>query len=217
IELRILAHLSEDPVLTEAFQRGEDIHSRTAQEVFDVAPFAQTREHRRMAKVINFGVIYGLSAFGLAQNLSIDQREAARFIAKYFERYRGVKDFLDRQIAETRKTGVTKTLFGRIRPIPEINSPQINLRNFAERTAMNTPMQGAAADLIKLAMIELDRRLPRDKFQSKMILQVHDELLFEGPEAEIPKLTKVAKEEMEGVHKFKVRIFRITQVGRIWR
>jgi DNA polymerase-1 len=217
IELRILAHLSEDPVLVEAFRRGEDIHSRTAQEVFDIAPFAQTREHRRVAKVINFGVIYGLSPFGLAQQLSIDQKEAARFIAKYFERYKGVKDFLDRQIAETRKSGITKTLFGRIRPITEINSPQPNLRNFAERTAMNTPMQGAAADLIKLAMIELDRRLPAEKFKSRMILQVHDELLFEGPEIEIPKLTKVAKEVMEGAHKFAVPILVDTKVGHNWR
>ncbi|MGC1600917.1 MAG: DNA polymerase I [Candidatus Acidiferrales bacterium] len=217
IELRILAHLSEDPVLVEAFRRGEDIHSRTAQEVFDVAPFAQTREHRRVAKVINFGVIYGLSPFGLAQQLDIDQKEGAKFIAKYFERYRGVKEFLDRQIAETRKTGVTKTLFGRIRQIPEINSPQPNMRNFAERTAMNTPMQGAAADLIKLAMIELDRRLPEEKFKSQMILQVHDELLFEGPEKEIPRLTKLVKEVMEGVHKLSVPIVAETKVGSNWR
>ena len=217
IELRILAHLSEDPVLVEAFRRGEDIHSRTAQEVFDVAPFAQTREHRRVAKVINFGVIYGLSPFGLAQQLDVDQKEAAKFIAKYFERYRGVKEFLDRQIAETRKTGVTKTMFGRIRQIPEINSPQPNMRNFAERTAMNTPMQGAAADLIKLAMIELDRRLPEEKFKSQMILQVHDELLFEGPEKEIPRLTKLVKEVMEGVHKLKVPVVAETKVGPNWR
>jgi DNA polymerase I len=217
IELRILAHLSGDPVLVEAFRRGEDIHSRTAQEVFDVAPFAQTREHRRVAKVINFGVIYGLSAFGLAQQLGIDQKEAGQFIAKYFERYRGVKDFLDRQIAETRQTGVTRTLFGRIRQIPEINSPQPNMRNFAERTAMNTPMQGAAADLIKLAMIELDRRLPAENFRSQMILQVHDELLFEGPEAEIPNLTKLAKEVMEGIHKLSVPLVADTKVGRNWR
>jgi DNA polymerase-1 len=217
IELRILAHLSEDPVLVEAFRRGEDIHSRTAQEVFDVAPFAQTREHRRVAKVINFGVIYGLSPFGLAQQLDIDQKEAAKFITKYFERYRGVKDFLDRQIAETRKTGVTRTLFGRIRQIPEINSPQLNLRNFAERTAMNTPMQGAAADLIKLAMIELDRRLPEENFKSRMILQVHDELLFEGPEKEIPRLTKLVKEVMEGVHKLSVPVAAETKVGCNWR
>ena len=216
IELRILAHLSEDPVLVEAFRRGEDIHSRTAQEVFGVAPFAQTPEHRRVAKVINFGVIYGLSAFGLAQNLSIDTREAAKFIAAYFERYSGVKKYLDRQIAETRKSGFTKTLFGRIRPITEINSPQPNMRNFAERTAMNTPMQGAAADLIKLAMIELDRRLQKD-FKSKMILQVHDELLFEGPEDEIPRLTGVVKEVMENVYALRVPLLVDTKVGCNWR
>jgi DNA polymerase-1 len=216
IELRILAHLSEDPVLVEAFRRGEDIHSRTAQEVFGVAPFAQTHDHRRVAKVINFGVIYGLSAFGLAQNLSIDTREAAKFIAAYFERYSGVKKFLDRQIAETRKSGCTKTLFGRIRPISEINSPQPNMRNFAERTAMNTPMQGAAADLIKLAMIEMDQRLQKD-FKSKMILQVHDELLFEGPDDEIPRLTKVVKEVMENVHKLRVPLLVDTKIGCNWR
>ena len=216
IELRILAHLSEDPVLTEAFRHGEDIHSRTAQEVFGVAPLAQTPEHRRVAKVINFGVIYGLSAFGLAQQLGIDQKEAAKFIAAYFERYRGVKDYLDRQIAETRRTGFTKTLFGRVRPIPEISSPQPNLRSFAERTAMNTPMQGAAADLIKLAMIELDRRLAAG-FESKMILQVHDELLFEGPQKEIPRLTKLVKEVMEGVHALRVPLLVDTKVGPNWR
>jgi DNA polymerase-1 len=216
IELRILAHLSEDPVLVEAFRRGEDIHSRTAQEVFGVAPFAQTHDHRRVAKVINFGVIYGLSAFGLAQNLSIDTREAAKFIAAYFERYSGVKKYLDKQIAETRKSGFTKTIFGRIRPIPEINSPQPNMRNFAERTAMNTPMQGSAADLIKLAMIELDHRLQKD-FKSKMILQVHDELLFEGPEEEIPQLTKLVKEVMENVYALRVPLLVDTKVGCNWR
>jgi DNA polymerase I len=216
IELRILAHLSEDPVLVEAFIRGEDIHSRTAQEVFGVAPFAQTHDHRRVAKVINFGVIYGLSAFGLAQNLSIDTREAAKFIAAYFERYSGVKKFLERQIAETRKSGFTKALFGRIRPISEINSPQPNMRNFAERTAMNTPMQGAAADLIKLAMIEMDKRLQKD-FKSKMILQVHDELLFEGPQDEIPRLSKVVKEVMENVYELRVPLLVDTKIGCNWR
>jgi len=216
IELRILAHLSEDPVLTEAFRHGEDIHSRTAQEVFGVAPFAQTPEHRRVAKVINFGVIYGLSAFGLAQQLGIEQKEAAKFIAAYFDRYRGVKDYLDRQIAETRRTGFTKTLFGRVRPIPEISSPQPNLRSFAERTAMNTPMQGAAADLIKLAMIELDRRLAAG-YESKMVLQVHDELLFEGPQKEIPRLTKLVKEVMERVHALRVPLLVDTKVGPNWR
>ena len=216
VELRILAHLSEDPILVDAFRRGEDIHSRTAQEVFGVPPLEQTREHRRVAKVINFGVIYGLSPFGLAQQLSIDQREAAKFIAAYFERYSGVKRFLDRQVAEVRKTGISKTLFGRIRPISEINSPQAAIRNFAERTALNTPMQGAAADLIKLAMIELDRRLLAE-FKARMILQVHDELLFEAPEDEIPSLTGLVKRVMEGAYKLSVPIIAETKVGANWR
>ena len=216
VELRILAHLSKDPVLVEAFRRGEDIHSRTAQEVFGVAPFAQTPEHRRVAKVINFGVIYGLSAFGLAQELGIDTKEASKFIAAYFERYSGVKKYLDQQIAEVRESGATKTIFGRVRPIPEINSPQPSLRNFAERTAMNTPMQGAAADLIKLAMIELDRRLA-EEFEGRMILQVHDELLLEAPEKEIPRLANLVKEVMEGAHKLRVPLVVDTKVGTNWR
>jgi DNA polymerase I len=216
IELRILAHLSEDPVLIDAFRNGEDIHSRTAQEVFGVGPMAQTREHRRVAKVINFGVIYGLSAFGLAQQLSIDTKEGAKFIATYFERYSGVKKYLDAQIAEVRKSGFTTTMFGRKRQIPEIGSPQPNLRNFAERTAMNTPMQGAAADLIKLAMIELDKRL-LSSFDSRMILQVHDELLFEAPEKELPKLKKLVKEVMEGVHRLRVPLVVETKSGSNWR
>jgi DNA polymerase-1 len=217
IELRLLAHYSEDPVLVDAFRRGEDIHSRTAQEVFDVAPFAQTQEHRRAAKVINFGIVYGLSAFGLAQQLKIEQKEAAKFIAAYFERYRGVKEWLDRQVAEVRQLGFTRTLFGRIRQIPEISSPQPNLRNFAERTAMNTPLQGTAADLIKLAMIEIDRRLTDEEFASRMILQVHDELLFEGPESEMPKLKKLVKEVMEHVHELRVPLVVEMKVGPNWR
>src|SRR5690348_13005943 len=217
IELRILAHFSEDPVLVESFRRGEDIHSRTAQEVFGVAPFAQTPEHRRAAKVINFGIIYGLSAFGLAQQLQIDQKEAAKFIAAYFARYSGVKLFLDRQVAETRKSGFTRTLFGRMRPIPEINSPQPNLRNFAERTAMNTPLQGTAADLIKLAMIEIDRRLALENFRSRMILQVHDELLFEGPKSELERLKPLVKEAMEQVHTLLVPLIVDLKVGPNWR
>lgn len=216
IELRILAHLSEDPVLVDAFRTGEDIHSRTAQEVFGVGRLAQTPEHRRVAKVINFGVIYGLSAFGLAQELGIDTKEAAKFIGAYFDRYSGVKKFLDAQIAEVRKTGFTKSMFGRTRPIPEINSPQPALRNFAERTAMNTPMQGAAADLIKLAMVEIDRCLDSG-FKSRMILQVHDELLFEAPEDELSQLTELVKEVMEGVHKFSVPLLVETKTGHNWR
>jgi DNA polymerase-1 len=167
--------------------------------------------------VINFGIIYGLSAFGLARNLGIDQKEAAKFIAAYFERYSGVKAWLDRQVAETRITGFTRTLYGRIRPIPEITSPQPNLRNFAERTAMNTPLQGTAADIIKIAMIEIDRRLPAEEFESKMILQVHDELLFEGPEKEMPRLNKLVKQAMENVQELRVPLVVEICVGPNWR
>jgi DNA polymerase-1 len=217
IELRIMAHFSQDPVLIDAFRNGEDIHARTAQEVFGVGPLAQTAEHRRAAKAINFGIIYGLSPFGLAQQLGIEQREAAQFINAYFTRYRGVKDYLDKIIAKTRKTEVAKTLFGRIRPIPEINSPQIQLRNFAERTALNSPLQGTAADMIKLAMIHIDRRLAEGKFEAKMILQVHDELLFEAPIKERTKLEKLVREEMEGVHKLDVPLVVEVGAGPNWR
>jgi DNA polymerase I len=217
IELRIMAHFSKDPVLVEAFRNGEDIHARTAKEVFGVGPMAQTAEHRRAAKAINFGIIYGLSPFGLAQQLGIEQKEAAKFINAYFARYRGVKEYLDNILAETRKTGVVKTLFGRIRPIPEINSPQMQLRNFAERTALNSPLQGTAADLIKLAMIHIDRRLTKEKFEAKMILQVHDELLFEAPTKERAKLEKLVKEEMEGVYKLTVPIVVEIGAGPNWR
>jgi len=217
IELRIMAHFAKDPVLIEAFRNGEDIHARTAEEVFAVGPLAQTAEHRRAAKAINFGIIYGLSAFGLAQQLDIPQKEAAQFIAAYFSRYRGVKQYLDNILIETRKTGVAKTLFGRIRPIPEINSPQVQLRNFAERTALNSPLQGTAADLIKLAMIAIDRRLATEKLESRMILQVHDELLFEAPEKERAALEKLVKEEMEGVHQLTVPLVVEVGVGPNWR
>jgi DNA polymerase-1 len=217
IELRIMAHFSKDQVLVEAFRNGEDIHARTAQEVFGVGPLAQTAEHRRAAKAINFGIIYGLSPFGLAQQLGIDQKEAAKFINAYFTRYSGVKAYLENILGETRKTGMAKTLFGRIRPIPEINSPQMQLRNFAERTALNSPLQGTAADLIKLAMIKIDRRLADEEFEAKMILQVHDELLFEAPAKERAKLEKLVKEEMEGVHKLAVPIVVEVGVGPNWR
>jgi DNA polymerase I len=217
IELRIMAHFSGDPVLTDAFRNGEDIHARTAQEVFGVGPMAQTAEHRRAAKAINFGIIYGLSPFGLAQQLGIEQKEAAQFINAYFTRYRGVKEYLDKILVETRKTGVAKTLFGRIRPIPEINSPQMQLRNFAERTALNSPLQGTAADLIKMAMITIDQRLSKEKFEAKMILQVHDELLFEAPKKERAALESLVKEEMEGVYELAVPLAVEVGSGPNWR
>jgi DNA polymerase I len=217
IELRVMAHFSKDPVLVEAFRNGEDIHARTAQEVFGVGRLAQTADHRRAAKAINFGIIYGLSPFGLAQQLGIEQKEAAEFIKAYFARYRGVKEYLDHVLAETRKTGVAKTLFGRIRPITEITSPQVQLRNFAERTALNSPLQGTAADLIKMAMINIDRRLADEKFEARMILQVHDELLFEAPAEESARLEKLVREEMEGVYQLAVPIVVEIGTGPNWR
>jgi DNA polymerase-1 len=217
IELRVMAHFSNDPVLLEAFRNAEDIHARTAQEVFNVGPMGQTAEHRRAAKVINFGIIYGLSPFGLAQNLGIPQKEAAQFINAYFARYRGVKEYLDNSLAETRKTEMARTLFGRIRPIPEINSPQVQLRNFAERTALNSPLQGTAADLIKLAMIAIDARLAKEKLEAKMILQVHDELLFEAPARETEALSELVRDEMESVYKLAVPLVVEIGVGANWR
>jgi DNA polymerase-1 len=217
IELRIMAHFSDDPVLVAAFRNGEDIHSRTAQEVFGVGPLAQTAEHRRAAKAINFGIIYGLSAFGLAQQLGIEQKEAAQFIQAYFQRYRGVKAYLDRILEEARKTTMVKTLFGRIRPIPEIASPQVPLRNFAERTALNSPLQGTAADLIKLAMISIHRRLAAEKLEARMILQVHDELLFEAPRGELDRLRTLVREEMQNVYALKVPLLVDVKSGPNWR
>jgi DNA polymerase I len=217
IELRVMAHISNDPVLLEAFRTGQDIHERTAQEVFGVGPMAQTAEHRRASKAINYGIIYGLSPFGLAQQIGVPQKEAAQFIAAYFERYRGVKQYLDNVLTETRQTGVARTLFGRIRPIPEINSPQVQLRNFAERTALNSPLQGTAADLIKLAMIAIDQRLAAEKFEAKMILQVHDELLFEAPASESAALKTLVKDEMENVYKLTVPLVVEVCVGPNWR
>jgi DNA polymerase-1 len=217
IELRILARCSADPVLSEAFRTGQDIHSRTAQEVFGVGPMAQTAEHRRAAKIINFGIIYGLSAFGLAQQLGIGQKEAAQFIAAYFARYSGVKKYLDGLLEETRRTGVSRTIFGRTRPIPEITSAQPNMRSFAERTAMNTPLQGTAADLIKIAMIRIHRELREGGFRARMILQVHDELLFETPAGEIDRLRPLVKNAMEQAYPLSVPLLVDVKAGPNWR
>ena len=197
IELRLLAHMSHDTVLTEAFRNGEDIHTRTAAEVFGVPPLMVTPEHRRSAKAVNFGIVYGQTPFGLAQALGIERREAEQYIRAYFERYSGVRRFIDRTIAEVRRTGVAVNLFGRRRPIPDMNSRNPNARNFAERTAVNTPLQGTAADLIKLAMIRIDEKLRG--LETRMLLQVHDELVFEAPEAEIETMRTLVKDRMERV------------------
>jgi len=217
IELRLLAHFSKDPLLVEAFRRGDDIHTLTASQVFGVPPLMVTPDHRRQAKVVNFGIVYGLSAFGLSQNLGIETSEAKRFIEAYFEKYRGVRTFIDRTLDETRREGRVKTLFGRVRPIPDINSKNFNLRGFAERTAVNTPLQGTAADLIKLAMIRIDAAIRERGLQSKMTLQVHDELVFEVPEDEIDLMRSLVREQMESVHTLAVPLMVEIGVGKNWR
>jgi DNA polymerase-1 len=217
IELRLLAHFSDDPLLVEAFRRGDDIHTLTAARVFGVPPLMIDAEQRRRAKAVNFGIVYGLSAFGLSQQIGIEQREAKKFIDAYFEKYAGVRGFIDRVLAGTRREQRVKTLFGRVRPIPDINSKNPNMRGFAERTAVNTPLQGTAADLIKLAMIAIDKELVERKLKSRMLLQVHDELLFETPESEIETMRALVREKMENVHPLKVPLLVEVGVGPNWR
>ncbi len=204
VELRVLAHLAEDEVLIDAFRAGEDIHDRTAREVFREAELANRSECRRRAKVINFGIVYGLSAFGLAQTLGISREQAQAFIDAYFRRYRGVRAWQNKTLEEVKKTGHTTTLFGRIRPIPDINSKDFNARNFAERTAINSPIQGTAADIAKIAMIHIHRALQEKGLSANILLQVHDELVLEVPEAEVKKTSVLVKEKMESAAKLLV-------------
>ena len=201
----------------EAFRRGDDIHTLTASQVFGVPPLMVTPDHRRQAKVVNFGIVYGLSAFGLSQNLGIEPSEAKKFIEAYFEKYAGVRVFIDRTLEETRRDGKVRTLFGRVRPIPDITSKNFNLRGFAERTAVNTPLQGTAADLIKLAMIRIDAAIRQRDLHSKMTLQVHDELVFEVPEPELDTIRSLVREEMENVHPLSVPLLVEIGVGKNWR
>ena len=216
IELRVLAHLSQDPVLVDAFRKNEDIHTRTACEVFGIDPLLQTSEIRRRAKAINFGIIYGQTAFGLARELQISNRDAQEIIQRYFERYRGVKEFTQQVIQDTRQSRMTRTLFGRRRQIPDINSRNPGLRQFAERTAVNSPIQGTAADLIKLAMIRIHRKLRERKLKSRMLLQVHDELVFEVPRQEMETMQALVKQEMESVVSLSVPLVVDMGVGQNW-
>jgi DNA polymerase-1 len=217
IELRLLAHFSGDPLLTRAYQNNEDIHTLTASEVFGVPAAGMDKQTRNRAKAVNFGIVYGISPFGLAAQLGIPQSEARAYIDRYFARYTGVKAFIDKTLEATRKSGSVRTLFGRLRPIPDIESRNPNQRGFAERTAINTPLQGTAADLIKLAMIALDRKLAERKLKTRMVLQVHDELLFEVPANEAAEVEALVRAEMEGVIKLKVPLVADLAFGPNWR
>ena len=216
IELRVMAHLSQDPVLMESFRKGEDIHERTAREVFGMHAVMEPQRFRRHAKVINFGIMYGLSAFGLAQNLKIDRKEAQRFIDDYFVRYQGVKSWIKRTLGEVNEKGYVTTMFGRIRQIPEIHSKNRNLRNFGERTAINAPIQGTAADLIKKAMVDIHRELRQRELKSRMIMQVHDELVFEVADGELEQMKSLVPELMEGAAQLDVPLKVDQAVGPTW-
>jgi DNA polymerase-1 len=217
IELRLMAHFSQDPLLLNAYRTGIDIHTLTASEVFGVDPATMSKETRARAKAVNFGIVYGISPFGLAAQLGIDQKEAKLYIETYFDRYQGVKQFIEATLETVRRDGAVKTHFGRVRPIPDIQSRNPNMRGFAERTAINTPLQGTAADLIKLAMIALDRKILERKLRSRMTLQVHDELLFDVVPEEAEELEALVKHEMEHVAEFSIPIVAEVGIGHNWR
>jgi len=216
IELRILAHLSQDPILLESFRQGEDIHTRTACEVFGLEPGQVNPEMRRRAKTINFGIIYGMSGFGLSQDLGVDQSIAQQYIDHYFERYAGVRAFIDALLEQAREKGYVTTLFNRRRFIKELDSPNRNTRQMAERMAINSPIQGSAADLIKQAMVNLYPRMSRELPHARLILQIHDELLFEIREDEVSRATDIIREEMEGALHLTLPVKVDINTGKSW-
>lgn len=216
IELRILAHFSGDEGLQAAFAAGEDIHTRTAAEVSGVFPEMVTPRMRREAKTVNFGIIYGQGAFGLAKQLGISRKQAQAYIDQYFQRYTGVKTFIDQTMQEAKRTGFVTTMLGRRRLLPDLTSKNYQARSMAERMAVNTPIQGTAADLIKLAMLAVDRAVKKSGLEARMILQVHDELVFEVPEEEIEPAADLIKREMEGVIKLDVPLVVDVNYGLSW-
>ncbi|MCP4202258.1 MAG: DNA polymerase I [bacterium] len=216
IELRVLAHIAEEPALIEAFRAGEDMHAATAGGVFEVAPALVTPDQRRAAKVINFGIMYGMSAFGLAQNLRIPKAEAERFIKAYLDRYGAVREYMDSTIESAKKDGRVETLYGRIRWLPDIESRNYNMRENAKRMAINARIQGTAADLLKIAMIQVDRRLAEERPDSKLLLTVHDELVLEVPEQDIAAVSDLVVQEMEQVDRLDVPLVVDVGHGKSW-
>jgi DNA polymerase-1 len=217
VELRVLAHLAGEAVLTESFEKGEDIHRRTASEIFGVFPEMVTAEMRRQAKTINFGIIYGMSDFGLAKALGIGRREAQTFIDNYFARYPGVLGFMESKREEARQKGYVTTLLGRRCAVAEIHSPNRNIRDYAERNAINYPIQGSAADIIKVAMVRIHERLKKEGLQAKMVLQVHDELVFDVPQIELETVRELVRAEMQGAVELDVPLVVDIGVGKNWR
>lgn len=217
IELRVLAHISDDEHLKAAFLEGQDIHSSTAMRVFGIEKAEEvTPNMRRQAKAVNFGIVYGISDYGLSQNLGITRKAAQQYIDTYFEKYPGVKEYMERIVREAKDQGFVETLYHRRRYLPDINSRNYNIRSFAERTAINTPIQGSAADILKIAMIELDKRLKESDLQATMLLQVHDELVFEVPESELERLDKLVSEVMEQAVALHVPLITDSSWGKTW-
>jgi DNA polymerase-1 len=217
IELRLMAHFSQDPLLLDAYRTGKDIHTLTAAEVFEVDAETMDKETRARAKAVNFGIVYGISPFGLAAQLGIEQRVAKEYIERYFERYKGVAEFIERTLERVRRDQSVRTAFGRVRPIPDIQSRNPNQRGFAERTAINTPLQGTAADLIKIAMLRIDAAIRERKLKSVMTLQVHDELRFDVVPDEAEEMKELVKREMESAATFSVPIVAEVGLGKNWR
>ena len=216
IELRVLAHMSGDEKLIEAYRQDSDIHRITASQVFGVPLEEVTPQQRRNAKAVNFGIVYGISSFGLSQDLSISRKEAQSYIEKYFETYPGIKKYLDDTVANAKKVGYTTTMFGRRRPIPELKSSNFMQRSFGERVAMNSPIQGSAADIIKKAMLNVNKRLKAEGLEARIILQVHDELLVEAPADEEKAVSALLKEEMENAVHLSVELIAETNSGYNW-
>ena len=216
IELRVLAHMSGDQNLIAAYQHAEDIHRITASQVFHTSLEEVTDLQRRNAKAVNFGIVYGISSFGLSQDLSITRKEAEGYIASYFETYPGIKTFLDRLVTDAKEKGYAETMFGRRRPVPELSSSNFMQRSFGERIAMNSPIQGTAADIIKIAMIRVKQRLDREQLKSKLILQVHDELLIEAAADEEEYVKTLLAEEMRHAADLAVTLEVDVQCGKNW-
>ena len=216
IELRVLAHIANDENMIRAFKNDEDIHREVASKVFDIPLEEVTKEQRSKAKAVNFGIVYGISAFGLSEDLSISREEAVEYIEKYFETYPGVKEYLERLVREGKELGYVTTLYGRRRPVPEMKSDNFKQRSFGERVAMNSPIQGTAADIIKIAMIGVAKELRSRGMKSKLILQVHDELLIEAYEDELEQVKEILKQQMEEACDLKVPLIVDMHTGENW-
>ena len=216
VELRVLAEMSQDPKMIESFNSGIDFHSQTASELYEVKLDEVTRDMRRTAKAINFGIIYGMSAWGLSETIDITPIEANMYINKYFDTYSKAKECLDEFINSSKRLGYSKTLFNRRRYIPEVNSDNGNLRSFGERTAMNSPIQGTAADIIKIAMVDIYEEMKKQKLKSLMIAQVHDELIFDCLKEELEIVRKIVKEKMEGAVKLSIPLIADSNSGENW-